>query len=363
MTGHWSARTNKSLAAICFGAMILVPSVSRAQDAGLTDATVTTCLDEEPYISHSFFPSTVPANAPALPYAQVSSGLPGSGQLRNVAGQAIATTTVDDSYLSPLLADCCRASAFRLVEPQQPLTPGQNYTLDLPEMCLSGGPPPGPFHLSFQAGPPSALPTSIGTVTYDESLGLLLTPSPELAAFLPVTLFSINGQSNVDTYNWYGTYAESQNTYGPYVLFPRDGDDFYAFGCPAAFDAGRPVTQVTETISAHVAGALTDPPPLTATFDFNCQSVFGQPEAGAGGGTIGSDVSSGSLASSGASTASSSAAGAAGSGAQTAGNRPIASGGATGGCAVGRGGNNPIAALAWLALGLALTWRKGRNRA
>lgn len=145
----------------------------------------------------------------------------------------------------------------------------------------------------FTTGGPKDLPTTIGTVTTragdaPQGIELLVDATPELLAFLPVTMLEIETRVG---FVLVASYGQAQ---------PADGDRVrvrtpavFPLELCAANDVGSHVEAMS--LHAHVAGATSDPPPVAFDVAIGCErpkpaSVVptsrtgGAPDAGDAGG-------------------------------------------------------------------------------
>ena len=233
--------------------------------------------------------ANVPANVLALVLTQAGgTGAVASNIVPQLTGPSPAALTV---------AADSRAQGATLLLLQGPLAPSSSYRLDYSLDCnLQGGGPASIPHPSgtatFATIADVALPTTQGTMAVDSapaadrSTGLTLTMSPELEAYLPVTLFDIS----VDGTPWaqlgYGYVEKSGgvakigiNGGGAWGKISRSAAGAVPL-CSASDDAVK-VTHVE--LRAHVAGATIDPAPLAFDVPIDCTQgtpIGISPEAG-----------------------------------------------------------------------------------
>lgn len=207
---------------------------------------------------------TVPANAPALyasPYLIGTAPTFVLGLSPN-PDDAIIFTQERDTFFGPVTT---------LFQPSQPFQSGTSYELTATLSC-DGFPVDSPeTKTTFLATEPSELPTTIGTVqvTFDETRGashIDLTPSAELAAYQWLAAVGWRSGPSLSEVGRYGDWARG----GSRRVVEYRPDSFNAL-CTGQ-SAGRREAPVT--ITAHVAGALTDPPSLTVQVPFECSNIL-----------------------------------------------------------------------------------------
>lgn len=218
----------------------------------------------------------VPMNAPAIPYIAPSGG-GGSGttmRLLDPGNAELPTSTAPDPWWS----------TGSLLTPSSPLSTGA-HKLSYLETCTALG-ASAQGARSFEVGAATSLPTRIGTVHGGNwkvgqrsvmtssgscftsleavTIDLRVIPSPELLAYAPITGFKvrIDGKSARSTY--YGQ-AKTEET-GIVVMQlhavcgTRTGGD----------DNGVTLGEHDVEVTAHVAGAASDPPPVVRRLRFSC---------------------------------------------------------------------------------------------
>lgn len=242
---------------------------------------------------------TIPANAPGL-VAETSWWA--EPQALELDGGDAATPSATLEKETAKLG--FRANAVLLLKLSEPLAPGTTYTLKAESRCTQfadAGNSRGEKTVSFTAGPPSALPTTVGSARVAYSNGHLgarygytaegpvsgidsraltalaqitIEPSAELNAYLPLTRFStyVDGVPWGESQYGHGTAhyeaAADQVTFRDFTrVFTTCTRDAYGGSCePSGVPAG--VHEVE--IRAHVAGAATDPTPLRFQINLSC---------------------------------------------------------------------------------------------
>lgn len=220
---------------------------------------------------------TVPANAPAL--VVVSRDGTGTGGslaagllLEDASGVRVPLTPASGASPDP------NVFAFGT-----PLVEGQTYRLSIPATSCDGT-LQGPSETTFETGPPVALPSSIGaaaaTASHIEQRDIFtqsgsctapatiavttitVTPTPELDAYLGVTNVSmtVDGVGNGGMY--YGTGAPGKPVQLELTTTCHSNDK--------AISPGIGTGTHHVSISATIAGAMTEPPPLELDVTLDC---------------------------------------------------------------------------------------------
>lgn len=211
----------------------------------------------------------LPGNAIAIPY-RAGSGAP-AFRLVDGAGADIATTLKPDAW-----------SGGQLLVPTKPLPAGR-VDLVWNETCGSTG----EVHRSFSVGSDFALPTAIGTleavnrqvgaltvntasgscvnevqaVTFD----LQIDPTKELRAYREVVAYEISIDGDPMGWRFYGSSIEADD--GPLQFATIHS----VCGDRKPYDDNGPALGIhTLSVKAHVAGATTDPPPVTRKINLSC---------------------------------------------------------------------------------------------
>ncbi len=211
----------------------------------------------------------LPSNAPAIP-------------LLNQSFNAVPTLAVDpvgDVTFTSRVDD--RATRALLIVPSKELPLG-SVNLNWKVGCSvpsRGNEPSGITSLVVTDAAP--LPTTIGTLEQGKSL--VLTLSPELSPFLQVVSIDIRTADKESQPFLTGSYGAITNEYSKISigysgssLDPAGTDTYYA-GRSLLYEANAGVcvsrsgsVDVPVTITAHVAGAASDPPALTGTVSVDC---------------------------------------------------------------------------------------------
>lgn len=236
--------------------------------------------------------ATVPANATLVVWSAVDNSSGGDGPvpfegyaLLDDQGQPVATTAADDPA-SP------QWDRHVLLTPSTPLTPGSSYTLRRPLQCDAYGPSTDYAEARFTADASAPLPTQAGTLTIDrhevtkvyvgtvsgsctsqeraDTVRLTFVPSAELAPHLPLTRIV----TTVDGAPWASTdYGQALAMGSAEFQSFRAVNQLHAL-CPPAADPGSDVglTPGPHHVSfqVHVAGAVSDPPPIELDLDLDC---------------------------------------------------------------------------------------------
>jgi hypothetical protein len=152
------------------------------------------------------------------------------------------------------------AKSFRLLVPSAPLAPGPGYTLKVKETCSGGGLTTSTSTLerTFDVGPIATLPSTIGTLTTTPGGAIDVKLSPEMVAFLPTAALSLlvtGGDKATGDYGYGAVTADTIHT----AVYP----------CMFTYET---VIKVSATLRAHIAGATSDPPPVTQDFNVICPS-------------------------------------------------------------------------------------------
>ena len=209
---------------------------------------------------------TIPPNAPALVV-----DINGSG-----GTPAILSATVTAGTTPPSIAVMPdpRSKAMLLV-PNAPLDANamQNLSIDLDCKPVAGYPRMSTF--TFETGATTPLPTTMGTLAVSgmDSSATLVTfkPSAELAAYLPVAMFT-------------GTFDGANAGELPYGVLAGSTIELrvssYGVGTSLANLCGteHDVTKSTVfSLSTHVAGATTDPPAISLPISVRCPPTPKEP--------------------------------------------------------------------------------------
>lgn len=210
----------------------------------------------------------VPANLPALAFNIFFPVDGGTFELRGPDGGLVPLTIEQQSFPSVWLA---RLSA--------PLEVDAGYVASVP--CARA--PGGVRSIRFETSPAMPLPSSVGTLTafapqpnprvgppcYSPSFGmqaqLELVPSPELEAFMPVTLLTM--KASTMTYPWATVgYGYGFHQYDP--QFSNRLDRVYVL-CEGS-GGGLPEGTTTLELHAAVAGSTESWTPATTTVTLSC---------------------------------------------------------------------------------------------
>jgi MYXO-CTERM domain-containing protein len=274
-----------SLAAVALVATILAPATAHAESGR-----------PSPRCNVRILPNgvTVPANLPALVVDDNSS--PG----------LTATVTLTPSGAKPVLdldtiADP-RAPGVTLFVPKAKTSVeiGTTYSVTYTVQCSSESTPTEAAS-SFTTSAEVALPTRIGAVRELADGRVVITPSVELAAYMPTARFEayIDGASVGTTR--YGS------ALGPDLEIAL-GSGYVTVGSAATGGGTASLCKGADglekhdvKLSAHVAGAATDPEPLTFSLGINCstQPTGFVPDAGDDRGASGDEQGGGGCAVSG----------------------------------------------------------------
>lgn len=246
------------------------------------------CTESTVAPAKSGVPVTLPANAPALPYAiwEPSGPTPQTLHVLDGAGGEVATTTKSDPWWR----------GVKLLGFAAPLAAGTGYHLDYIETCSGSVPSNIAASRAFDVGPATPLPTSLGTThgagrvvgsldvststgsCYAKiqavSIDVRLVPSPELLAWVNTAGFKVQVDGQEYNAAWYGTAKAGADG----ILVTKL---HAACGTRVSGDDNGPTLGVhTVTIHAHVAGATVDPPPVTTTLNFSCTDERVEVDAG-----------------------------------------------------------------------------------
>lgn len=222
--------------------------------------------------------TAVPTSTTAFPYfpSQHYATAPDGGEqvfrLLDPQGAEIALSVQDDP----------KWSGGKLLVPNAPLTASTGYRIAYDESC---GNPSGPVERAFAVSGQSALPYVAGTLfgkdpvvgardvptssgsCYESveavAIDLRLAPSKELAAFAPLTAFTVlvDGQETVTSY--YGEANADGNDLAVGTLVALCAPNGSAFGNVS-------LGEHTVALRAHVAGAASDPLEVTTKLWFSC---------------------------------------------------------------------------------------------
>ena len=252
---------------------------------------------------------TVPANAPALvQYTAYNpswgSKPPPRARLLGPDGAEIPLASRAEMAASPLQA----LVPERLLTPGTPLQPGAHT------LVYGGCQADQETRNVFTVGPAAPLPTRIGAIRLQaqpvealeanwvsgcgwtaqaSSVQIVLEPSPELQAFLPLARFTLTVDGTVWETSAYGSDRVSNPTDPAAVSLLRP----YTFCDPrfgAGADGGRagggstasgsiPPGRHRAELSVHIAGADQDPPPLAFELVTTCGDVPDGRQAANGG--------------------------------------------------------------------------------
>lgn len=263
MTSALGVVMRTSLASVVALGLISTASFARAE-AGVAP----------PRCAVRFVPSPeqrVPANAPALVAVQ-----PGGLVVTKVAAR-IVSPTFDGGFDTD---DDPREPAAFLLRPSSVFATNTSYSIQVDPSCSRSDPYESsrPQH-SFVTSEPSALPTSIGTVSaslsrdgYTPTSTIVeVQATPELAAYAALAFVDLH----VDGKRWaripYGKLDRSPGT----NLLRASISASYVEGNLAErslCDEGETdVKTKTIELRVHVAGATEDPPAVEATVPFDCR--------------------------------------------------------------------------------------------
>lgn len=213
-------------------------------------------------------------------------------------GQQVPLTITEQSYAGQILA------------PSIPLTAGSQYELHYVEQCPDSPsyplePASIPVVQEFTAGPPRPSPTAVGTVAVKsrskETLTVLtssgsctttllagvvnleLTFDESIKPFLPTTKLITRVDGNEWSSTQYGVDEGTLSTQPQATYGRRYNLIFGACQAPAQSgdDVGLTMGKHTVELSAHVAGAQTDPAPVSIEVDLTCDQVPSTPDGGA----------------------------------------------------------------------------------
>jgi len=132
------------------------------------------------------------------------------------------------------------------------------------------GPDQGTF--TFKGTGAVALPTSIGTTRELADGRAVITPSAELAAFLPVTHFEVSLDGKPVGTIRYGVVSGAELEVSLQRNYVGIGDAITQPDGSVALCAGATtgIEKHQVTVLAHVAGAATDPPAITLSSSIDC---------------------------------------------------------------------------------------------
>jgi hypothetical protein len=212
---------------------------------------------------------TVPANIPAVVAFPTGTTIT-SFALSNVQ-PALANTF--ESQTDP------RYGGARLFVPSAPLPVGQKLTLTFDVTCSGGL--ASSMDATFDTVETVALPTQIGVAKMQprgatDGDVIELQPTDALAKFLPVTMFELRARGATAALGVYGG-AHFQ-------------DGRVLIGVPPSMLAVLPVCAPGEVssksermdLAAHIAGATSDPEPVTIDVPITCGASATQPPSDAG---------------------------------------------------------------------------------
>jgi len=247
---------------------------------------------------------SIPANAPALHYVLFATGAnvppeafqpPQGIELFNGAGAGVPVTINADPFYG------------YEIDPATPFVAGQTYRLRYPDPCAGSG---TISEQTIAIGPAAPIPTTSGTVTLtavtgdvpytcfdlpyvlhnQPGLAIGITPSAELAPFLPVTLFEVV----VDALTWSRSAYGGPHTFATLPGIIQHPDDRLYADCGLAGDGdpqndcptraeGLTLGAHRMWINVHILGSTSDPQRLDADFTIDCDTG-GSGSAGTGGG-------------------------------------------------------------------------------
>jgi hypothetical protein len=233
----------------------------------------------------------VPARLPALPlFLGQGTGIQVARLVDNL-GADLPTTQMIDPAFPGIGAPPQRGV---LLVPTQPLVPG-TYLVRYDETCMFYAPDAAAaIQMPITVGAEASLPTLAGSITIAQqevatimvgapiscvadiqaaTVRVQLTPSPELAPFLPVTrLHAIVDGADWAT-SWYG---ETPQDLPPLHSF-RAPLQFFAFcarpDAATSYEQGLALGPHHAEIDVHIAGAASDPPPVAVDFTLSCAGL------------------------------------------------------------------------------------------
>jgi hypothetical protein len=228
---------------------------------------------------------TVPANAPALVVIDFS---PATVK----AGASVSSLTPSGPSLT--LTPDTKSEGATLLLPQSSFAPSTKYTYDLETSCVltNGTDASAPGYprtekVSFETVGEVALPTTIGTAQVREATAdgtpVDITPSAELAAYLAVARFELWSDGKLSTTGGYGEFAANDGPLRFTLRHPylqRSGQNV----CKGQDGGTTTVTGIE--LRAHVAGAATDPTPLSFDATVVCPSRYDEPILSGGDGGL-----------------------------------------------------------------------------
>ncbi len=222
--------------------------------------------------------ATVPSNAPALPI-ETSNCMYARGDGGAGLGFAILTSTNANVPLT-VGGD---PSVF-LLQPSAPLAPGESYRILVPSDVDAGA----PSVIHFTAAAAAPLPSTAPSVTIASKLTsawaqggsgctseaaavgveLAFQPSAELQPYIALLRWT----TTIDGAPWatslYGTTSSGGTGNDAWDRGYPQANRVYAFCEASQTTIGQ--GHHTIAVTAHVAGATTDPPPATLEVDFVC---------------------------------------------------------------------------------------------
>lgn len=206
----------------------------------------------------------LPPNLPALVLRDTS-----TQGARAILGEASLTPSYDGRWER---RPDPRVAGDELLVPSKALSAETEYEGAIPFRCENVSTPDElSLNLRLQTGTTTALPSSIGSVAArlrsdraDEGVSVIeIAASPELAAYLPLTMFEVYDGSTLRATVPYGNAGTAEADIARFELRALESS------CDANADADAVLTRSLE-IRAHVAGAATDPAPLTANVPARC---------------------------------------------------------------------------------------------
>lgn len=248
------------LAIACTAALLIVPALAQAETAPAPRQCGVRL--------HPAMGETVPQNIPALVLLKQND--PGLSSTLSVVLMPSSTTLAFEQQPDP------RVAGATLLIPSEPLSSKTNYALKTAWACEGAEPNwrNGSQTDRFSTGPASPLPSTIGSATAEITLktyassDIVITPSAELAAYLPVTMLEI----------YHGATPWGVSPYGASVT-AGSSDIRLQVGIHGGFGASN-VSLCAESdtavhlehmqVRAHVAGAATDPAPLEVDVPIDC---------------------------------------------------------------------------------------------
>jgi uncharacterized protein (TIGR03382 family) len=243
-------RSRRLLSVVVVAASIVVATPA----AATSEATPPHCYVES-------FPSaitTIPANAPALLLrdASVDAIATVTGQLMKADGATTQLTAINDRRET-------------LVLPLGGLEAGRGYDLLVAIQCSVPNPGATPPSVRIVASEPVPLPSQVGTLRMSGSAfdtTVIVDPSPELKAYLPVSVMTLTLDGAFDSVPLFGP-AYPTVTFAAVLGNTCRGPDGILRG-------GKRTANLS--VSAHVAGAATDPEPATLNQEVDCDEQIGR---------------------------------------------------------------------------------------